>query len=108
MWRGDKETFLIRTDEPGEDFEAYTEYCFSKGGQLIHLAYELRTAWGWAFRMGGPVKDGAIHNDSSGFVSTKTDRPIPKPQSADDVPEALKPSLFLQANRLPFYELLSR
>jgi hypothetical protein len=107
-WRGDKHTILVRTDEPGQDFEAYTEYCFSKDGQLIHLAYELRTAWGWAFRMGGPIKDGAIHNDSSEFVNIETEKPIPKPQGADDVREALKPALFLQANRLPFYELLSR
>jgi hypothetical protein len=111
MWRGAKQTFLISTDEPGDDFDAYTEYCFDKGGKLISLAYELRTAWGWAFRMGGLVQNGDIHTDSIGFFSTKTEKPIPKPQSpvsADEVRNALKPTLFLQANQLPFFELLSR
>jgi hypothetical protein len=108
MWTGHEKTLLIRTDEPGEDFAAYTEYCFDSGGQLIRLAYELRTAWGWAFRMGGPVSNGTVRAESTGFFDTETNKAIPKPESADDVREALKPSLFLKSNRLPFSRLLSR
>jgi len=43
-WTGRYHALLIRIDEPGEDFNAYTEYCFDQGGRLVHLAYELRTA----------------------------------------------------------------
>jgi hypothetical protein len=108
MWKSEKQTLLIRTDEPGEDFEGYTEYCFDKSGQLVGLAYELRTAWGWGFRMSGPVKDGAVRDESTEFFDTKTGRAISRPQGADDAPEALKPSLFRRASQLPFYYLLSR
>jgi len=108
MWKGYNSSFLIRTVEPGEDFWSYTEYCFNKDGRLIRLAYEVRTAWGWAFQMGGPVMNSAIRADSSGFTSTETGKAIPKPQGAGDVGEALKPTLYLEEKRLPFYSLLSR
>lgn len=81
---------MIRTKEPGEHFVADTEYCFDSRGELIHLAYELRTAWGWAFRMGGPVDEGAVRAESTGFLSTDSNKPIPKPENADDVRGALK------------------
>ena len=108
MWTSDKQTLLIRTDEPGEDFEGHTEYCFNKTGELIALGYELRTAWGWGFRMSGPVKDGAVYHKSMEFFNTTTDKPIPRPEGADDVPEALRPSLFGRADQLPFYSLLAK
>jgi hypothetical protein len=108
LWTGHERAVFVRTDQPGEDFDAYTEYCFNEGGELIHLAYELRTAWGWAFRTGGPVSNGVVRTQSTGFFDTKTEKPIPKPESADDVPDALKPTIFPRANRLPFSSLLSK
>lgn len=106
-WQSRDHALLIRTQEPGEDFNAYTEYCFDQEGRLMHLAYELRTAWGWGYRMRGPVIDGAIHADSRVFFSTENERPIPKPDSANDIRDALKPSLYLTVERLPFSKLLS-
>lgn len=106
-WTGQNHGLLIRTEEPGEDFIAYTEYCFAPGGLLVHLAYELRTAWGWGFRTGGPVVGGAIHTDSKVFFSTDNEKPIPKPEGADDVRDALKPSVYLTLDHLPFSKLLS-
>lgn len=106
-WTGQNHALLIRIEEPGEDFNAYTEYCFDPRGQLVHLAYELRTAWGWGFRTGGPVIGGAIHADSRVFFNTENERPIPRPEGAEDVRDALKPSLYLTLDRLPFSKLLS-
>lgn len=106
LWAGDNGSLLIRTVEPGEDFWSYTEYCFNKDGQLTRLAYEVRTAWGWAFQMGGPILNGAVRADSRGFSSTETGKAVPKPDGADDVREALKPTLYTEERRLPFYSLL--
>lgn len=106
-WNGRNHALLIRTEEPGEDFNAYTEYCFDQSGRLVQVAYELRTAWGWGLRTGGTVIGGAIHADSRVFFSTENERPIPKPEGADDVRDALKPSLYLTLDRLPFSKLLS-
>ena len=35
---------LIVTEEPGEDFTAYTDYRFDKKGHLVQLRFEVRTA----------------------------------------------------------------
>ena len=105
-WTGRNHALLIRTVEPGEDFTAYTEYCFDPGGHLVHLAYELRTAWGWGFRTGCPVMGGSIHTDSKEFFSTENEKPTPKPEAANDVRDALKPSMYLTLDRLPFSKLL--
>ncbi len=47
LWAGGDGNLLIRAEEPGEDFAAYTDYCFNKAGQLVQIRFELRTAWGW-------------------------------------------------------------
>jgi hypothetical protein len=108
MWEGNKGSFLIRIVEPGEDISSYTEYCFNNVGRLDYLAFELRTAWGWAFRMEGSVRNGTIHTESTGFFSTKTAKPIPRPEEADDVHEALEPKVYLEAKKLPFFGLLPK
>lgn len=108
LWKGRNGNLLVRTVEPGEDFWAYTEYCFSKGGQLEDVTYELRTAWGWAFRIEGPIKHGSLDAKSKGFFSTETEKPMARPSGADDIPEALKPRLYLKANELPFSGLINR
>jgi hypothetical protein len=106
LWEGQDGSFLVRTVEPGEDFWTNTEYCFNKNGKLDQLRFEVRTAWGWAFRLNGSVEDGAIHEDSTGFFDTTTEKPITRPVGADEVPDALKPTLYLQAKQLPFSKLL--
>lgn len=108
MWLGPNSSLLIRTEEPGEDFNAYTRYCFNQGGQLVQVAYEIRTAWGWGFRTGGTVSGSALHADSKQFFSTETEKPIPRPKNADDIHEALMPTLFLTVHQLPFSRLLSK
>jgi hypothetical protein len=49
---------------------------------------------------------GAIHTDSKEFFSTENEKPTPKPEAANDVRDALKPSMYLTLDRLPFSKLL--
>jgi hypothetical protein len=71
------------------------------------VGFEVRTAWGWSYRLEGQVVKDALHADSSGFFSTENERPISKPEDASDISEALKPTLYLTTNKLPFARLLA-
>jgi hypothetical protein len=90
LWTGTGGTSFVHTVEPGEDFWIYTEYCFTKGGQLSRVEFELRTAWGWA----------------SGFFSTQTEKSICEAGQGDDVSHALMPTLYPQASQPLFSKLL--
>ena len=107
LWYGTSGSILIRTVEPGEDFWTYTDYCFAKWGRLNRLGFELRTAWGRAYRIEAPVEGGAIRDASRQFFDIETQEAIPRPEQADDVSDALKPTLYLQTRRLPFSKLLA-
>ena len=107
LWLGTDGRVFVRIAEPGEDFWAYTEYCFNRSGNLVRVNSERRRAWGWNYRLEGPVESGAIHAATSGFFSTQTDKPIPKPEEADDVSQALIPTLYLETKQLPFSKLLA-
>jgi len=108
LWAGRDGNVLVRMEEPGEDFAAYTDYCFDKTGRLIQLRFELRTSWGWGYREEGQIAKGVLAPQTSGFFGTKTDQPIAKPEQADDVPDALRPHLYMRKSQLPFSKLLCR
>jgi len=108
LWEGPDGKFLVLMEGPGEDFAAYTDYCFDRKGRLLQLRFELRTAWGWGFREEGPILKGAVAVQVSEFFDTKTEQPIQRPEVADELPDALKPRLFLHREQLPFFNLLSR
>jgi len=99
---------LIGLEEPGEDIYSYTAYCFERSGRLVYLGFELRTAWGWGFREEGPVRQGALVPEKSGFFDTQNDHAVPKPENAEDLSEALKPHLYLKTSDLPFFDLLRK
>jgi hypothetical protein len=107
-WKAGDGNAFIRMEEPGEDFNAYTDYCFDKAGHLVYLRFELRTAWGWGFREYGPIANRILTLQKSEFFSTKTEEPIAEPEQASEVPEALKPHLYMREPQLPFSKLLSR
>jgi hypothetical protein len=107
LWMGQKGTTLILLEEPGEDFYSYTHYCFDSNGALVSLRFELRTAWGWSFRIDGRIENGKLRPKTSEFFNTKTDLPVARPEQADDVAGALKPHLYLRKSSLPFAKLLS-
>jgi hypothetical protein len=108
LWEGQDGKVLIRLEEPGEDFAAYTDYCFDKDGQLVALKFTLRTAWGWGFREEGAVTSGELTLQMSEFFDTKNESPVKRPEQADDIPDALKPHLYAQKSRLPFAKLLPK
>jgi hypothetical protein len=108
LWAGRDRDFLIRIEEPGEDFAAYTDYCFDNLGRLVQLRFELRTAWGWGYRQEGPIAHRAVAVQTSEFFNTKTGDSMTKPEQADDVAEALNPHLYLLRSDLPFSKLLPR
>jgi hypothetical protein len=108
IWLAHDGNILVRVAEPGQDFWAYTAYCFDKAGSLIYLGYELRTAWNWGFREEGSFKNGRLNPERPEFFSTETGQPIAKPEQAADVPEALKPQIFPTKAALPFFKLLSQ
>jgi hypothetical protein len=108
LWTGSDGNVLIRTEESGEDFAAYTDYCFDQSGQLIQVRFELRTAWGWGYRKEGPIQKGLLAPKISEFFSTETEKHITKPEQAENIPDALKPRLYLRKSKLPFFNLLSK
>jgi hypothetical protein len=106
LWKGPDGSLLIRASEPGEDFWTYTDYCFASDGNLRGVKFEVRTAWGWAYRLEGSVAKDVVHKLSEQFFDTKTGKSIPRPTNADDVPDGLKPALYLQVKQLPFAKLI--
>jgi len=108
FWPGPNGGALIRLEEPGEDLNAYTDYCFGKTRNLLSLRFEVRTAWGWGFREEGPIVNGTLRPRRSEFFDTMDELSITRPEEADDVPDALKPHLYSRTSRLPFAKLLSQ
>jgi len=107
-WPGSNGQFLIQLEEPGEDFNGYTHYCFDRLGKLRGLGYELRTAWGWGFREEGTIEGGVLRPSSTEFFDTKTDEKIRRPEMADEIPDALKTKIYLLKSKLPFSRLLPK
>ena len=108
LWSGREGNILIQVQDPGEDFAAYADYCFDASGELVHLRYELRTAWGWGYREEGPVVNGKFAREVSEFFDTKSEASVKRPEQADDVAEALKPHVYLRKSQLPFAKLLPK
>ena len=108
VWSGANGSLLVHLQGPGDDFAAYTDYCFDKAGVLVQLRYELRTAWGWGYREEGPFANGKRKAERSEFFATDTEQAIKKPDQADDVSDALKPRIFPDKSRLPFVKLLPK
>jgi|SRR5450631_802668 hypothetical protein len=108
LWRRTDGIISVRTVEPGEDFWIYSKYCFTRNGRLDRIAFELRTAWGWGYRLEAAIENGAIRAPSSGFFDTATSKSIPRPEQADDIAEALRPRLYIQTMQLPFSNLIAR
>jgi hypothetical protein len=108
LWSGSNDNLLVSIEEPGQDFARYTDYCFDRSGQLTQVRFELRTAWGWGYRKEGPILKGSLAPKSSGYFSTKTEMRIASPEQSRDIPDALKPRIYLRKSKIPFFSLLSR
>jgi hypothetical protein len=107
FWRegnGDSSVYMV---QPGDDLWTFTRYCFDKGDRLARVGHEVRTAWGWGYRLEGSIVGTTLHANSSLFFSTKNGKPISKPETANDITDALKPVLYLRIREFPFANLLS-
>ncbi|HEU5351451.1 MAG TPA: hypothetical protein VFU55_07620 [Terracidiphilus sp.] len=107
-WRDRSGVSYVNVVAPGEDFWAYTRYCFDKNGNLKALSSEFRTAWGWGFRTEGPVLEGVLHPSRSQFFNVKSGKEIARPADADDVSDAMNPEIYPNIKALPFANLLRR
>jgi len=108
FWKDEKGAASADIVEATEDFVIDTRYCFARSGKLEHIGFEVRTAWGWGYRLRGSINGGVLHRESSEFFGTKDEKPIPRPSDASDISEVLKPTLYLTTGKLPFASLLSR
>ncbi len=107
FWRDNDGNSSAYTVEPGEDFWTYARYCFDGAGELHEVGFEVRTAWDWGYRIDGTILNGQLRIRSAHFFSTANEEPIKRPTGADDIPNALKPSLYLTVRTLPFGNLLN-
>jgi hypothetical protein len=108
LWLGPNDSLLIRIEEPNEDFAVYSDYCLDRAGHLVQFRFEVRTAWGWGYREERSLSKGFSRPITSEFFSTQMEQRIPRPETADDIPEALRPRLHLRKSQLPFAKLLYR
>ncbi len=108
FWREPDGALSALMVEPGEDFWLYTRSCFDPGGKLVGVGLEVRTAWGWGYRLDGIIVKGQLQTVSSGFFNTENDQKIPRPDAADDIADVLRPTLYFETTKLPFAALLHR
>jgi len=106
FWREGKKRASVYVVEPGQDFWAYTRYCFDKDGQLQGMGYSIVTPLGWGIRTTSFLSVGAINSASSEFFETKSGRVIAKPAGVGRFPVEMRPPLYLAVSDLPFAPLL--
>jgi hypothetical protein len=108
VWNEAGVALLVRTVQPGEDFWIYTKYCFAENGPLVYCDLEVRTAWGWGYHAEGPFTDGRFRPASERFFDTEKNQSIPIPQDTNDISDSLKPTIYADTGRLPFWKLIEK
>jgi hypothetical protein len=106
VWAGSDRNMLVFVEEPGEEFDIGSEYCFDKDGSISRIRFRVRTEWDWGFREEGPVKDGAIAAETKEFFDTEKGTAIPEPNKAAEIPEVWKPHVYQKISDLPFAKFL--
>jgi len=106
FWQHKHGTPSVIIEEPGQDFQIVTRYCFDEEGQLKSVGFEIRTALGWGHREEGTVLGGVFYESSSEFFRLKDGKTTPQPDFVGGVPPSLQPKLYLSVSELPFAGLL--
>ncbi|MGO8935416.1 MAG: hypothetical protein ACLPLZ_12185 [Terracidiphilus sp.] len=106
FWQHKHGTPSVIIEEPGQDFQIDTRYCFDGRGQLESVSFEIRTALGWGHREQGTVLGGVFNESSSEFFRLKDGKTTPQPDFVSGVPRSLQPKLYLSVSELPFAGLL--
>jgi hypothetical protein len=107
FWQPKKGSASVYVTAPGEEFWVYTRYCFSGDGKLENVSFEIRTPLGWGHRSAGSITGTGFKPSSSQFFSTRNGKTIAKPAGVNDMPQDVKPTLYLKVSELPFAGLLS-
>jgi hypothetical protein len=107
LWSSNDGNTLIAVEEPSEDSTVYTDYCFDRAGHLIQLRFLFHSIRGWEYCQEGRVTNRKFKAEISDFSDSRTKQRIKRPDE-DEVPEDLKPHLYLNRRQLPFYKLLSK
>jgi len=66
---------LVRAEEPGEDFAAYSNDSFNQGGQLGHIRFGAARCTGSGYEQEGSIAKGSMAAPASEFLSTKIGKP---------------------------------
>ena len=106
FWQHKHGTPSVIIEEPGQDFQIDTRYCFDEEGQLESVSFQIRTALGWGHREEGIVMGGVFNESSSEFFRLKDGKATPQPDFVGGVPRSLQPKLYLRVSELPFAGLL--
>ena len=101
---GAPSVFMI---QPGTKYWIYVTYCFSAAGQLENVSFILNAPT-WGYRLDGTVTQGTLQPQTSYFFDNYSGATIPKPDGADALADAMKPTLYLETSKLPFAALLAQ
>ncbi|HLY97582.1 MAG TPA: hypothetical protein VKT33_00805 [Candidatus Angelobacter sp.] len=85
------------------DFDIYQDDCFRESGKLEFFHFELRTSWGWGYeelRKYNPA--GKNLETSTRFFNTEDEKTIAQPGNAKEAAAAMKPSIHMDFNSMPF------
>jgi len=93
--------------QPGREDEIYIRYCFSVAGQLENVSFVLN-AGTWGYRLDGTVTQGVLQAQTSYFFNNYNGDKIAKPDGADALADAMKPTLYLDTSKLPFAAQLAQ
>jgi hypothetical protein len=105
-WKPSKKSHSVYIVEPAVGFYLQTRYCFDGNGQLEGVDFEIGTNLGWGHRVEGSVASGKFDAGKGEFFRTMDGKAIKKPFEQGKIPHALKPTLYLTMNDLPFASLL--
>lgn len=109
----DQSLYTVRFNDSGRhyvhsftssgDFDIYQDDCFRESGKLEFFHFEFRTSWGWGYeelRKYNP--SGKNLETSTRFFSTEDEKTIAQPGNAKDAADAMKPSIHMDFNSMPF------
>ena len=102
---GTPSVFMI---QPGKQYWIYVTYCFSVRGQLENVSFILNSSSTWGYRLDGTMTQGVLQPQTSYFFNNYSGATIPKPDGADALADAMKPTLYLDTSKLPFAAQLAQ
>jgi hypothetical protein len=107
VWGTPNSPVVIDVEGVGQDFSDSAYYCFDASGKLSRLEHEFRTAWDWGFTEEKQFDSNGRETAKSNFFSMKDRKEIPRPQSANDVREAMAVKVYKRLSDVPLFSALT-